>query len=173
MLRAEALKNGGNPLAPQRLRDGIFKTVAVKIENFRSLFLEADKTLPLVGKNGGGQPGVGHRIIHRFAHQFVILDQTVIGIFRESQGREVEGVDNRFGQQLKVGELGFEQRQVVAEQIVAQDELRASGEPVEFGECVFKIETALPFKRMPMTGRADTEDLPVRSGFEVHAKRFR
>jgi len=67
---------GGAELLPTLL----LETVAIESKDISFGAPQLREALPLVAKDGRGQPGVGHRIVEGVAHQLVVLDQAVIGV---------------------------------------------------------------------------------------------
>ena len=76
----------------------------------------------LVGQNLQRQPGVQLRVIHPPAFKLpvlVVLDQVVVGIAREGQRVEPQGVDGRQLQEPKAGLCGPQVGQVESDEVVA------------------------------------------------------
>ena len=77
----------------------------------------------LVAKHLQGQFGIEQRIILAVAQQLpvlVVLDEMVVGVFREGQRVEAQGIDSWLGEQPQVGVGGAQLRQIEGDQIVAE-----------------------------------------------------
>jgi len=114
---------------------------------------------------------VGHRVGDAVTHQLVVLDQPVVRILREGQRRQVQGVDDALAEQRQRRRLGAQCRQVVAEQIVADDVVRAGGELREAGQRPVALETTLDAQLAPVADGADLVDGAVWAGLQVEQQR--
>ena len=71
-----------------------------------------------------------------------MLDQVVVRILRERQWTQHEGVQGRAAQQPKIRCRRAQVRQVEADQVVAEDDVRRFGEVVEFVQGIAQLGTA-------------------------------
>ena len=81
-----------------------------------------------------GLSGVGDRVLRGVADEEVVLDQAVVRVLREAEGREDEGVDDRLAEELEVRGAGADGGEVVGEEVVAGGEDGEGREGVELGE---------------------------------------
>ncbi len=89
--------------------------------------------LVLVRPQPERQLGILERVAARIADQFVVLDQAVIRVGREGEGRKLQRVDGRQAVQQQFRVEPGECRQIVADDIVSDDEGRAFGQGVDPG----------------------------------------
>ena len=64
----------------------------------------------------------------------VVLDEVMVGVAREGEGTEPERIHRRETQQAEAGLRGAEVGQVEIDEVVAQQEVRADGQAVQFAE---------------------------------------
>lgn len=86
---------------------------------------------PFVEEERPGEPRVGERIVGAFADQFVVLDEAVVRVGREGEGREDERVDGGELQEWMVGTRRLEAGQVVLDDVVSDDGIGEAREGVE------------------------------------------
>ena len=86
---------------------------------------------------------IGQRIAHRELEQLVVLDQMVVGVARKGERREGERIHHRQAEEPETGCCGPEDIQVMADDVVAEEERCAGGERIDVGERCRQIEAAL------------------------------
>ena len=114
----------------------------------------------LVLEQGQGGAAIRQWRVEAVANQLVVLDQPVIRVLRKGQGRQAQGVDHRELKQREVRRLLPEQRQVMGDDIVAEDETGPLRQAVEGCEDVVQILLDLSLKLGTSIGPqgADHED---------------
>ncbi len=98
------------------------------------LGLQLEQLDELVVQEAAGLSGVGDRVLRGVADEEVVLDEAVVRVLREAEGREDEGVDDRLAEELEVRGAGAEGGEVVGEEVVAGGEDGEGREGVELGE---------------------------------------
>lgn len=117
--------------------------------------------------------GVLERVVAGIPQPFVVLDEVLIGVLREGQGREPQGIDHRQPVQGE-GEVGVElaeDGQVVADEVVAEQETGGLGQFVELGADGLGGELALEGRRLvgvwPPRAELVEAGVGAEGGFEV------
>ena len=105
-----------------------------QLEQTRFRLAQSVQRCELVPEQNRGQSGVRHRVVRAFADQFVVLDESMVGILRESERRERQRVDHRQAEdRMPRGGLA-QHRQVVPHQVMTQHQPRAARHPPQFLE---------------------------------------
>ena len=124
-----------------------------------------------VGQQFEGELRVEQRVVGLGSGErgfLILLDQMVVGVLGPGQRAQIEGIDGGKVQQPKVGRMLREHRQVVFDDVVADQAGGAGGELVEIAKCsVQPAAVALPGvgARAVAAYRADGRN--GRSAFEV------
>ena len=101
----------------------------------------------LVLKEIQREPAVQQGVVSPAPHQLavlVVLDQVVLGIPREGQGIEPQGVHRRHTEQIQSGVDRLQVGQVEGNDVVAEEKIGSLGQPVEFGQ---RLGKRLPARR--------------------------
>ena len=108
------------------------KAVGVEPNQVRRGIRLLPEGVVLFAEQTSGELGVGHRIVDCVLDQLVVLDQPVIRIAGEGQGRQVESVDHPDLKQMQTG-IGLpEDCQVVVYQVVAEQAIAVLAEAIKF-----------------------------------------
>ena len=138
-----------------------------QLENLRFCLPQPGKGTELVGEENPGLPRVGHRVVHTFSHQFVIFNQPMIGILRETNGREDQSVDHRqlMDRQLR-GSLP-QNGKIMTNHVMTKKTSRPPGQTVEFPEEA--LAGAAPRVRQGRTAEnsSEFENFAMMRNFEV------
>ena len=144
------------------------QTEAVEAQQGQPVALGATgKLVPLLAKDLRRESGVGHRVADGVAYQLVVLHQPVIGVLREGQGRQVEGVHHGPPQQGQDRCQGAQGGEVVAQEVVAQKQITAGSEAVQVRQRGVNVEAALALEGPVPPDGADLVDGPVGTGLQV------
>ena len=108
----------------------------------------------LIAEHLQGEFRVEQRIVLAVGEQLavlVVLDEVVIGILREGQRVEAQGVDHRLAEQAQVRLAGVQLRQIKGDQVVPQQERRVIRQSVQRREGTCQIAGRI---RQVVTGDA-------------------
>ncbi|NLJ28671.1 MAG: hypothetical protein GX433_11750 [Deltaproteobacteria bacterium] len=115
-------KRDESSLADFTAETGPIKTGSVKGKYFPvPLILKECKPFPFIPEQGSCQPCICNRVVEGFFDQFIVLYEAVIWIFRKSQWREKERIDNGFFQELQLSADAVQGRDVVIKQVMPQE----------------------------------------------------
>ena len=89
----------------------------------------------------------------------------VVGVLGKGERREIERVDDGLVVEREPGRELAQHRQVVAEQVVSQDEIGPTRPAVELGEGIVQVEASLALERIASADGADAVDVLLALGF--------
>ncbi len=119
------------------------------------------------------QLGILERVAARIAHQLVILDQAVIRVGGEGQRRQLQRIDSGQTIEAQIRVKLRQHRQVVADDVVAEDESGAFGQRIDRrpGACHLLAGEAQALLRIGPPGRELAQSqLIVCGGLDVETK---
>jgi hypothetical protein len=92
---------------------------------------QLEESLSSIREQTAGDARVGDRIVDRVTDELVVLEQIVVRMLREGDRGEDERVDRGLAQEGEVGRVPGQPRQVVPEDVVAEDEVGRGREGLE------------------------------------------
>ena len=91
----------------------------------------------------------------------------MVGVLREGQGRQEQGIDHPPLEQVQGRLAGAQAVQVMAQEVVAEDQLGVGGEAVQVGQRRPLVEAALAQEGRPVAQRPDLVQRPIGAGLQV------
>lgn len=125
----------------------------------------------LIGAQLSRQPRVRHRVVEAFVGELVVLDEPVIRLLREAEGREHQRVNHRQAEQPRLRRAFAQDGQIVRREVMADHAGRVGGQPFQRRQGLHAGGVAGTQEGAFAQHRAKLQHPPLRGHLQVQQQR--